>query len=128
MLNTVIIKLTKSFPTKIKYIAKWVLGIGSSLLLVVPIIIEYVLAKDDKLVPHNFEVSGLPLSVIVGVAMILIAMLSDKIIPSGSYSRPSSLKVSNNQVRWKLDFEKVYTAAFQAARDSYFVLVDVNGS
>ena len=92
------------FPRKIKDMAKWVLGIGSALLLVVPIIIGYVLAKDGKLVPHNFEVSGLPLAVIVGGAMILIAILTDKVAPSSG-----SLKVSSNHGRGKPDFEKVYT-------------------
>lgn len=111
------------FPRNIKHIAKWVLGVGSALLLVVPIIVGYVLAKDGKLVPHNFEVSGLPLTIIVGGAMILIAILADKVIPASSSSKSSASKG-----RGKPDFEKVYTAAFQAARDSYFELVDVKSS
>ena len=115
------------FPRKIKDIAKWVLGIGSALLLVVPIIIGYVLAKDGKLVPHNFEVSGLPLAVIVGGVMILIAILADKVIPSGSSSKSSVSRGVKYQGSGKPTYEQVYKAAYSAARDSYFTLVDIRG-
>jgi len=86
-----------------------------------------VLAKDGKLVPHNFEVSGLPLAVIVGGVMILIAMLADKVISSGSTSKSSASRGVKYQGSGKPSYEQVYKAAYSAARDAYFTLVDIRG-
>lgn len=115
------------FSNKVKDIAKWVLWIGSALLLVVPIIVGFILAKDGKLVPHNFDVSGLPLAVIVGGAMILIAVLADKVLPTGSSSKSSAPRGAKYQGSGKPSYEQVCKAAYSAARDSYFTVVDVRG-
>lgn len=112
------------FSRKIKDMAKLVMIIGSALLLVVPIIMGYILAKDGKLVPHNFEVSGIPVAVIVGGIMILLAVLTSKTLPSSKSSGGSKVKY---QGRGKPTYDQVYKAAYSAARNSYFTLVDVLG-
>jgi len=86
-----------------------------------------VLANDGKLVPHNFEVSGLPLAVIVGGVMILIAMLADKVLPSSNGHKSTASKGSKYQGSGKPSYEQVCKAAYSAARDSYFTVVDVRG-
>lgn len=119
------IGMRKFFPKAIRNIAKWVLIGGSALLLIVPIIMSYILANDGKLVPHTFEIKEMPIVEIVGVAFFLFGMLCDRVLFSGS----SSSKVSSkSQGKGKPDFERLYSAAFQAARDSYFDLVDIKTS
>ena len=115
------------FPRKVNDIAKWILGVGSAVLLVVPILVGYILAKDGKLVPHNFEISGWPLSVIVGGVMILLAMLADKVLPSSSSSKSSASKGAKYQGSGKPSYEQVTKATYSAARDSYFSVVDIRG-
>lgn len=119
------IGLRKLFPKIVRTIAKWVLIGGSALLLVVPIIVSYIIAMDGKLVPHTFEINEIPVVEIAAIAFFLFGMLFDKVLFSGS---SSSKVTTKSQGRSKPDFEKVYTTAYQAARDSYFDLVDVKGS
>lgn len=119
------IGMRKVFPKIVRKVAKWVVIGGSALLLIVPIIISYIIAMDGKLVPHNFSVNEIPLVEIAAVAFFLFGLLFDKVLFSGS---SSSKVTAKSQGRGKPDFEKVYTTAYQAARDSYFDLVDVKSS
>jgi hypothetical protein len=120
------IGMRKLFPRVIRKGAQWGLIGGSILLLVVPIIISYVLAKEGKLVPHSFEINEIPLVEIAAVVFFLFGMLFDKVIFSGAAS--GSKITSKSQGRGAPDFEKLYTSAYQAARDSYFDLVDIKGT
>jgi hypothetical protein len=119
----IFVGMHKLFSKKVKYYAQWGLVIASALLLIVPIIMGYIMGKDGSLVPHNFEVEGIPVTLLAGIGLLVCGVLFDKSAPSKS----SGSKGVKYQGRGKPTYDQVYKAAYSAARDSYFTLVDVLG-
>ena len=119
------IGMRKLFPKIVRKVAKWTLIGGSALVLVVPVIVSYIIGMDGKLVPHTFEVNEIPLVEIAAVVFFLFGMLFDKVLFSGSSSSSSS--TTKYRGSGKPSYQQVYNAAYSAARDSYFTLVEIKG-